>query len=80
MSLVVLVGASGNLSGQQCSFASSPALASKPVGSVLEVPTTSADQNPNEPYIYRSQMGRRISDWSFRRMRPNARQATCSLP
>jgi len=49
MSLVVLVGASGNSSGQQCSFASSPALAPKPVGSVLEVPTTAADQNPNEP-------------------------------
>jgi Ca-activated chloride channel family protein len=49
MSLVVLVGASGNSSGQQCSFASSPALAPKPVGSVLEVPSTSAGQNPNEP-------------------------------
>jgi len=48
ISLVMLLDASGNSSGQQCSFASSPAPAPKPVGSVLEVPTTSADQNPNE--------------------------------
>ena len=50
MSMVMLfLDASGNSLGQQCSFASSLALGAKPLGSVLEVPTASAGQSPNEP-------------------------------